>query len=273
MMDAPRSWIFTPATRPERFAKAAESGAAVLILDLEDAVAPADKDSARRTALDYLATPAPLLRALRLNALGTIAGFADLSALLASAAAPDYLILPKTAAAAELALVATALAEAAKSIKLIGLIESAPGLQNAATIAKAPGLAGLFFGAGDMAAELGTAPAWAPLAYARSTVIAACAAAGLFAVDSPFFAPRDDAGLQAEVANAIEFGFHARAAIHPAQVAIINAAFRPTAEAIARAHRILEENAKGVGMVDGQMVDEAIARKARATLRAAAQAA
>jgi (S)-citramalyl-CoA lyase len=265
----PRSWLFTPATRPERFAKGAESGADVLILDLEDAVAPGDKGSARHTAIQYLSSPAPILRALRVNPVGAVAGLTDLAALLQSAAAPDYVVLPKVGSPAEVALVASAIAESGKTIRLIGLVESAAGLLAVASIATAPGLAGLFFGAADMAAELGTAPAWAPLAYARSAVVAACAAAGLLAIDSPFFSPRDEAGLQAEVAMAIDFGFGAKAAIHPAQVAAINAAFRPSAAAIAQAHRILEENAKGVGVVDGQMIDEAIARKARAVLRAA----
>jgi (S)-citramalyl-CoA lyase len=268
-MEGPRSWLFTPATRPDRFAKAIATGVEVLIVDLEDAVAPGDKATARHTALDYLASPAPIARALRINALPTVAGLADLAALLQSAAVPDYLILPKVGAGAEVALVAAAIAETGKAIKLVGMIESAAGLNDVVAIAKAPGLAGLFFGAGDMAAELGSATAWAPLAYARSAVVAACAAAGIMAIDSPYFSPRDEAGLQVEVAMAIDFGFNAKVAIHPAQVAVINAAFRPSAEAVAHARRVLEENAKGVGMVDGQMIDEAIARKARAVLRAA----
>ena len=84
-----RSWLFTPAMRPERFAKAAEIGADVLLIDLEDAVAPRDKSVARTTALDYLAGPrAGTLRALRINGLDTRAGIADLDALLGSAASP-----------------------------------------------------------------------------------------------------------------------------------------------------------------------------------------
>ena len=93
-----RGWLFTPGTRPERFAKALDVRADVLIIDLEDAVAPADKDGARATALDYLAAPGErgIARALRINALDTAAGLADLSGLLASPAAADYIVLPKT---------------------------------------------------------------------------------------------------------------------------------------------------------------------------------
>lgn len=269
---APRSWLFTPATRPDRFARAAEAGADVLILDLEDAVAPGDKDAARRTALQALASPAPIARALRINALATAAGLADLAALLQSDAAPDYVVLPKAGSRAELALVAAAIADSGKAIKLVGLVETASALLDVAKIASAPGLAGLFFGAADMAADLGAGPGWAPLAYARSAVVAACAAAGVLAIDSPFFSPRDAAGLRTELALATAFGFGAKAAIHPDQVAAINGAFRPSDEAVAQAERILAENARGVGTVDGKMVDEAMARQARAVLRAAGEA-
>jgi hypothetical protein len=93
-----RSWLFTPATRPDRFAKAAAAGADVAILDLEDAVAPKDKAEVRKTAVEYLAgSPVDgVLHALRINGLDTLAGISDLDALLRSSAAPDFLVLPKT---------------------------------------------------------------------------------------------------------------------------------------------------------------------------------
>src|SRR6202007_766233 len=93
-----RSWLFTPATRPDRFEKAASSGADVSIIDLEDSVAPSDKAEGRRKTLAHLWEPAPSAcgRALRVNGLETRFGLADLQALLESGAAPDYLILPKT---------------------------------------------------------------------------------------------------------------------------------------------------------------------------------
>ena len=99
-----RSWLFTPATRPDRFAKAFAAGADVAILDLEDAVAPKHKVHARTIALDYLTEdPADgVLRALRINGLDTPAGISDLDALLGSTAAPDFLVLPKTETAVHL---------------------------------------------------------------------------------------------------------------------------------------------------------------------------
>jgi (S)-citramalyl-CoA lyase len=266
-----RSWLFTPATRADRFANAAAAGADVAILDLEDAVAPKDKAEARTTALDYLAgAPADGARhALRINGLDTRAGISDLDALLGSKAAPDFLVLPKTETSGHLQILDRLLAAAGKRTKLIGLIESAHGLAAVEAIATAtPRLVGLMLGAADMAADLGSATAWEPLAFARGQLIAACALAGVTPIDAPFFDLHDEAGLKQEVAAAVALGFSAKAAIHPAQIAAINAALTPSAEAVEKARAILAENAKGVGTVDGQMIDEAIARKARRTLAA-----
>jgi (S)-citramalyl-CoA lyase len=267
-----RSWLFTPATRLDRFAKAAAAGADVAIIDLEDAVAPADKAQARTTALDYLAdNPVDgALHALRINGLDTRGGISDLDALLGSRAAPDFVVLPKTEAAGHLQILDRLLTATGKDARLIGLIESARGLAAVEAIATAtPRLAGLMLGAADMAADLGAATAWEPLAFARGRLIAACALAGVTPIDAPFFDIRDEDGLKQEVAAAVALGFAAKAAIHPAQVGAINAALTPSAAAVQKARAILAENAKGVGTVDGQMIDEAVARKARRTLAAA----
>jgi len=269
-----RSWLFTPATRPDRFDKAAASGADVSILDLEDSVAPADKAEARRTALAHLAQPAAgsCGRALRMNGLETRFGLADLQALLESSASPDYVVLPKTEAAAHLQLLDRLLAEAGKATRLVALIESCRGRAAAEAIAAStPRLEALLFGAADMSADLGAGTAWAPLAYARSRLIAACALAGVLAIDSPFFDVKDHEGLTQETSQAIALGYAGKAAIHPNQIAPINAALTPRPEEVARARAILAENAKGVGVVQGQMVDEAVARKARRTLAAAGE--
>jgi (S)-citramalyl-CoA lyase len=267
-----RSWLFTPATRPDRFAKAAASGADVSIIDLEDSVSPGDKAEARRTALAHLAEPAPgsFARALRINALVTRAGLADLQALLEREACPDYLILSKTESAAHLQILDRLLVEAKKKIGLVGLIESAKGLAAAETIAAStPRLKALLFGAADMSADLDAGTSWTPLVYARARLVAACALTGVLAIDSPFFDMNNHQGLTQETTQAVALGFAGKAAIHPAQIDAINAALTPSAEAVEKARAILAENVKGVGRVDGQMIDEAIARKARRTLAAA----
>ena len=269
-----RSWLFTPATRPDRFEKAAASGADVSIIDLEDSVALSDKAEARRTALAHLAQPAAgsCLQALRINGLETRFGLGDLQALLESSARPDYLVLPKTESAAHLQILDRLLTEAGKATRLVALIESARGLAAAEQIAAAmPRLEALMFGAADMSADLGAATAWAPLAYARSRLVAACALAGVLAIDSPFFDVKDHDGLTQETAQAVALGFEGKAAIHPNQIATINAALTPRPEEVAQARAIVAENAKGVGVVQGHMVDEAVARKARRILIAAGE--
>jgi (S)-citramalyl-CoA lyase len=269
-----RSWLFTPATRPDRFAKAAASGTDVCIIDLEDSVAPADKAEARRAGLAHLAQPATdsCQRALRINGLDRRFGIADLQALLESSARPDYLVLPKTESAAHLQILDRLLTEAGKAARLVGLIESARGLAAAEEIVAAtPRLEALLFGAADMSADLGAATDWVPLAYARARLVAACALAGVVAIDSPFFDVKDHEGLTQETSQAVALGFAAKAAIHPNQIATINAALTPRPEEVAQARAILAENVKGVGVVQGQMVDEAVARKARRILIAAGE--
>jgi (S)-citramalyl-CoA lyase len=270
-----RSWLFTPATRPDRFPNAAAHGADVLIVDLEDSVAPADKMAARTTALDYVPRLSPragsraptVTCALRINGLDTRAGLADLYTLLGCAADPMYLVLPKVDSAGHLQIVDRLLSTAGKQARLVAQIESAQGLAHAESIAAAtPRLAGLMFGTADMAADLGCDITWNSLLYARSRLIAAAALRGLFAIDAPFFALKDMNRLVQETASAVALGFSGKCAIHPSQIAVINASLVPSGSEISHARAVLEENNKGVGVVNGIMVDEAVARRARRVL-------
>lgn len=269
-MNGPRrSWLFTPATKPERFARAAEAGADVLIVDLEDAVAPADKATGRRLAFEALAVPPlrPILRALRINAPTSADGLEDLLALVRGPALPDCVIVPKTDSAETIRWIDALLGGAGRPVALVALIESARGVAAAEAIAQAsPNLTALFLGAADLSSDLGCEAAWEPLLSARSRVVNAAALAGIEAVDSPYFVLNDADGLERETRAALALGFGAKAAIHPAQVAVINRVLTPDDAAVAQARRIVEEAAKGVGVVDGRMVDEAMARKARRIL-------
>jgi (S)-citramalyl-CoA lyase len=267
-----RSWLFTPATRPDRFARASAACADVVILDLEDSVAPADKNAARDTALTFLRAPksGKTQHALRINGLDTSPGLVDLSRLLETDATPDFLVLPKTESASHLQVLDRLLTSASKDTKLVGIIESARGLAAVDAIAAAtPRLTGLMLGAADMAADLGAASSWDALAFARARVILGCALAGIIAIDSPYFEIHNTDGLDREVARSVALSFQAKAAIHPNQISAINAALTPTREAVEKARAILAENAKGVGTIDGQMIDEAVARRARRTVAAA----
>jgi (S)-citramalyl-CoA lyase len=263
-----RSWLFTPATRPERFPKAAAAGADVQIVDLEDSVAPADKSRARETAMDFLAAPPPgVTYALRLNCLASRVGLEDWLAFLRSPAAPTYLVVPKADSSGQLLVLDRLLSEAKKPTRIVAQVESAKGLAHCESIAvSCPRLAGLMFGTADMAADLGADHSWQALQYARSRMVAAAALGGLLAVDAPYFQISNVNGLKSETVLAVASGFTGKCAIHPSQVATINAAWTPTAEDIKQANAVLLENEKGAGVVDGVMVDEAVARRARRIL-------
>ena len=263
-----RSWLFTPATRPERFEKAFESHADALIIDLEDAVAPPDKDSARQTAFSYLQnrTADAGTAALRMNGLDTIAGINDLHALLNSKVDPEIIVLPKASSLEQVGILANLLTVSGKAARLVAIIETAEALAQIEKVAQAPRLLGLMFGAADMAADLGAATTWEGLIYARQRLIAAAASCNLLPIDAPFFDIHDSEGGAEEVRQAMEIGFRAKAAIHPRHLAAINQSLTPSAEMVEQARRILAENDKGVGVVDGKMIDEAVARKARRVL-------
>jgi (S)-citramalyl-CoA lyase len=271
-----KSWLFTPATKANRFGRATEVHADALIIDLEDAVALLDKQKARTAALQYLEQPAQgrLPCALRINAPVTRTGIEDLHSLLESSAAPDYIILPKCDSPAFIRMVRTLLDQAAKDTEIIALIESAKAVE------ALPDIVGsevrpvaLMFGAADMEADLAAKTGWEPLLFVRSRIVQVAASAGIVAVDSPFFDIADLEGLKKETTAARDLGFHGKAAIHPKQISVINDVFVPSDEEVAKARQILAVNQQGVGSVDHQMVDEAIARKARLTLERAAIAA
>jgi (S)-citramalyl-CoA lyase len=264
-----RSALFTPATKPAAFAKAAEVGADLLIVDLEDAVAPGDKAAARDNAVRALhqGTLKGLPWALRINAPSTRVGLADVTALVDCQAAPDFLILPKCESRAALDQLDALLTEAGHASRLIAMIESSAGLAALADIAGAgPRLAALMLGAADLAADLGCASDAPNLTSARCRLVEHAARTGVLTIDAPFLAIDDADGLAQAAADSAALGFVGRAAIHPAQIGPINAAFTPDAAAVDHARRVLEANGQGVGVVDGQMVDEAVARAARRTL-------
>lgn len=262
----PRSWLFTPGSRPDRFAKAAASAADALILDLEDAVAEENKGEARGHVIAFLESR-PAIRqqiAVRINPLGRAVGLEDLAALARLANGPDFIMVPKAEEPAELALAARVLQESGSAARLIALVESARGIANAANLAmRTPGLAALLFGAADYAADMGQQVGAYQPDFARASVVNAAAAGGVAAIDSPFFAIDKPDELAAECRKVRALGFYGKAAIHPAQLDAIGEAFSPTANERTLARRILEAAPDGVGVLDGKMIDIAMVRWAR----------
>lgn len=271
-----RSVLFVPAVRPDRFAKAVATGADAVCLDLEDGVSFAQKDEARDKAMTLLADR-PRVRAevvLRVNEPASEPGERDLETLLASGLRPDALMVPKVGGPDAVRDLDRRLAPAFPGLPLIVQIETARGLAAVDAVADAsPRIAVLFFGAVDLSAELGCAVEWDALLYARSRVVAAAALAEADAMDTPFMDVGAPSGLEDEARAARRLGFTGKAAIHPTQVAPIQAAFSPAPEAVTWARRIVaayEANAGGVLLVDGKLVERPVIASARRILDAAA---
>ncbi|KQR96499.1 hypothetical protein ASG12_20410 [Williamsia sp. Leaf354] len=268
----PTSWLFTPGTDPRHFDIAERVGAGVALLDLEDAVAPGDKDRARALVVDELTAlrdrDIDTRRAVRINTPGSTAGLRDVLAITENNRAPHYLVVPKVESAATVDLIADVFTEAGVVADLVVMIESARGVVDIASIlgdGRAP-IAAVMFGAADMAGDLGAEQTSTVVAQARNTVLHAAAAAGVPVIDSPFFDIGDADGLTRSVDDAVRSGCAAKAAIHPGQIATITAGFTPPAEQIAWATEVVDVASRGVGTVDGQMIDEAVARRARRIL-------
>jgi citrate lyase subunit beta / citryl-CoA lyase len=272
-VNAPLSWLYVPGDRPERFAKAAASGAHVVIIDLEDAVVPEHKDQARRETLAFLGDAAAASVEIRVNSPHTPAGRDDLAAI-TDAAALRAVRVPKVATASDVD--STLASLAAAETPLCCLIESALGVENAFAIASAPRVASIGLGEADLASDLGTTDA-AGLAWPRSRVIVAARAAGLAApAQSVYLDIGDLDGLRQTSLNGRAIGFRGRVAVHPRQIPVIHDAYRPSDHEVADATQVLSALASareiGAGVVvlpNGHMVDEALRRHAEDILATA----
>ncbi|MDZ4283310.1 MAG: CoA ester lyase [Hydrogenophaga sp.] len=262
----PRAYLFVPADRPERFAKARASGADAVIVDLEDAVAPEAKASARDALAAALDASAPLV--VRINAAGTPWFEDDLE--LCRHPGVAAVMLPK---AEGIDAVCTVVEITYKDV--LPIIESARGLREIHSIASVPGVIRLAFGSVDLALDLGIdcAPdgAESELLAFRSQVVLASRLAGLAApVDGVSTAIEDLQRLQADTERSRRLGFGAKLCIHPKQLAIVQAVFTPTSERLDWARRVCKafETAGGSAVaVDSQMVDLPVYRRAQAVLR------
>ncbi|MDQ8703742.1 CoA ester lyase [Streptomyces sp. LHD-70] len=256
---AARSLLFVPADRPDRFPKAVAAGADLVIVDLEDAVAPADKEQARAHAATWLAAGHQAV--LRVNAPGTAWSEPDL-AVAASHGCP--VMVPK---AEDSAVLAEITARTAGRCELIALVETARGIARAFEVSTAPGVARLAFGNVDLATQLGVAPDdHMALTYARSRLVVASAAAGISPpVDGVTTAVRDTDTLHADITHAHRLGFTGKLCIHPAQLPYVSAGFTPGESELHWARRVLEAG-ESVTTVDGQMVDRPVLERARRIL-------
>jgi citrate lyase subunit beta/citryl-CoA lyase len=285
-----RSLLFVPGDRPERFAKAAASGADAVILDLEDAVVPERRPQARREVAHWLASAERAVPTwVRINPVDTPDALVDLAAIITGR--PDGIVLPKARDGADvhrvdhwLEALEAQFGHPSGSILLMPLItESAGALLRAASFTSLPArVAGLTWGAEDLAADLGASANRTAegeyeftFALARSFCLLAAAAAGVPAYDTIDVEFRDAAAVERRARASRRQGFVGKLAIHPSQVAPIHAAFNPTADEIARAERVIAAFAAvpGAGAVafEGGMLDKPHLRQAERVLAARAR--
>ncbi|AGB32724.1 Citryl-CoA lyase [Natrinema pellirubrum DSM 15624] len=270
-----RSVLFAPGDEPEIMRKAATSEADVVVFDLEDAVAPADKAAAREAVRDVLDDgAAEPERCVRVNPVGTSAA-TDLEAIL-EGTQPDSVMLPKTESAADVRTVERLFDEYDADLPVLSLIESAAGVLRADEIATAAATDALLFGAEDLAADIGATRTseGTEVLYARERTVLAASAAGVDAIDTVYTDFTDTDGLRDETAFAARLGYDGKIAIHPAQVPVINDAFTPSDDDVEWAERVLDARDRtdaGVFEVDGEMIDAPLIAQAERILERAEQ--
>ncbi|WP_187281312.1 CoA ester lyase [Nonomuraea sp. C10] len=268
-----RSHLYVPGDAPDKLGKALGRGADALIVDLEDAVPPAGKDAAREAVAGWLreTDPGPVELWVRVNP-GPLRE-ADVRAV-ATAPSLAGLVVAKVESAAELAeLDALLTALGADGVPVVPLLESASAIFQALEIARGPRVARLQVGEADLRADTGvtTGPDERELLWARSQVVFASAAAGISPPVGPVSTDfRDLDALRASTEAIARLGYAGRACIHPAQIAVVNEVFTPSAERVAWARDLVERfEASGSGVLldsAGRMVDEAVVRQARRVL-------
>lgn len=253
--------LFCPADRPDRFAKALERADAG-ILDLEDAVAPADKAAARAALAEHPLDPARVI--VRVNPPSS----ADFAADLAALAATPYRRIMVAKADATL--------PAVPEFEVVALCETPTGVVDAQALARRPEVVALMWGSEDLVASLGGTSSRNSdgryrdvVRHARATVLLAAGAAGIAAIDAVHLDIPDLDGLRAEAEDAVASGFAATACIHPSHVAVIRDAYRPSAIEVADARRLLDAAATGgaVFAFEGRMIDGPVLRHAESILR------
>lgn len=252
--------LFCPADRPERYAKALERADAV-ILDLEDAVAPADRRAARGAVIESELDPARVI--VRINPVGSPDFVADLATL----SQTDYrlIMVPKAESPKRIA-------KLDARFRVVALLETAKGVAQADRVAELENVVALMWGAEDLVASLGGTSSRKPngryrdvARYARARTLIAAGARGKAAIDTVHLDIADTRRLRIEATDAAASGFSATACIHPSQVEIIRGAYRPTAPELEWARAVLAaaEGERGVFAFDGRMIDEPVLRHAR----------
>ena len=279
-----RSLLFLPGNNPNMIINAPYLGADAVIFDLEDAVAPDQKDAARilvRNTLKHMKLRSEAI--VRINSVDTPFWQKDLDEIIPYQ--PSLVLLPKTATAEDARVVSAYMEEVEKkaglevgTVGLMPLIETALGVENAYAIATADQrIRALFLGAEDLTADLGCrrTKEGREIEYARTRLVVAAKSAGIEVYDTPFTDVNDDEGIEVDAKVAKDLGFSGKAAISPRHVEVINRTFSPTEKEIEYALEVLDaieeakRQGKGAIALYGKMIDAPIVTRAEKTLEAA----
>ena len=263
-----RSFIFTPGLKPEMYPKALKSGTDMVCIELEDGIAPQDKEIARNLALKLFQEKQEndgVERILRINSLREKFGIEDVQAILSTKNPPPALMIPKVKKPDEIVLLDNLLSEKGHHCRIHVIIETNEGLENAYQIANCSNrIDALFFGGVDMSAELRCENKWEPLLYARSRIVHAAASAGIDAIDVPYLDLEDLEGMRKEAILAKELGFSGKGSIHPKQIPILNDVFTPSELSIKKAQKIVsvfEKANTGLVVIDGKLIEKPVLRE------------
>jgi citrate lyase subunit beta/citryl-CoA lyase len=281
-MHPQRTYLFTPGNHPRKVAKVFGTGADVVILDLEDAVAVAEKAATRETVVEALQPPRNCLGYVRVNALDTEFCYGDIQAVVRERT--DGIMLPKVESPSQLETVDWLITQLEHergltpgAIDLLPIIETGAGVAAVEAIARAETrIKRISFGAGDYTRDMGMV--WTPdegeLAHARACIVLASRVAGLEPpIDTVFIDLRDTEHLEQSARTALSMGFQGKLCIHPNQVEPVNRTFTPSEEEVARAEKFVvafkEAEAAGSAsiQVDGYFIDYPIVEKAERVLR------
>ena len=270
-----RSMLFLPGNNPNMLINGNCLGSDAVIFDLEDAVAPDQKDAARilvRNTLRYMAFRG-CERIVRINSIGTPYWKEDLKALLPYK--PDLILLPKTESAQDILTIDAYMTELGSEVGVMALIETALGVENAFQIASSSKrLKALFLGAEDLTADLRCkrTKEGREIEYARHRLVVAARAAGVDVYDTPFTDVNDDEGIVTDATYAKALGFTGKASISPRHVEVINSVFSPTQKDVDYAYEVMEAialaKAQGKGAISlyGKMIDAPIVTRAEQTI-------
>jgi len=258
-----RSVLFLPASNPRAIGHARESAADLVVLDLEDAVKPEDKQEARKAAVEAVGNPWPMPVAIRVNAVGTQWHSLDVDSVARSNA--GFAVLPRAASAHLAHDVA-----AAVSKPLLAMIETAGGVLAAPQIAGE--CAGLIAGTNDLSADVCLPPGAGrkPLQTALQTIVLAARAAGIAVFDGVYNDLEDLDGFAAECAEGRSLGFDGKSLIHPKQIEPCNRAFSPSEDELVRAKRLVEAYGGGAERFEGRMIERMHVAAAERLLQRAA---